>query len=34
MSNLKSYATIAIVAYIGGRIIDMVLARGLPTAAK
>ena len=34
MSNLKFYATIAIVAYIGGRVIDMVLAKVLPAASK
>lgn len=34
MSNLKFYATIAIVAYIGGRVIDMILAKVLPSASK
>lgn len=34
MSNLKFYATIAIVAYIGGRVIDMILAKVLPAASK
>jgi len=34
MSNLKFYMTIAIVAYIGGRVIDMILARVLPSASK
>lgn len=34
MNNLKFYATIAIVAYIGGRVIDMILAKVLPAASK
>lgn len=32
MGNLKFYITIAVVAYIGGRIIDMVLAKVLPAS--
>ena len=30
MSNIKFYITIAVVAYVGSRIIDMVLAKVLP----